>query len=85
MKRIDKSQVNMSGLNKLNRVLIGKSPVHYERTRVFWTPASLEKELSAIQSKNFSKYEESDSEVSLEEALERPPSSEEVTLILVIQ
>ncbi|KAI3462617.1 hypothetical protein Pfo_019280 [Paulownia fortunei] len=87
MKRIDKFQVNMAGLNgkrfnKLNRVLIGKSPVHYERWRVFCTPVSLEEEFSAVQSKNFSTDEESDSESSQEVAFERPPSSEELKALL---
>lgn len=84
MKRIDGFQVKMavfSGkrLNKLNRVLI-ENPVHYERWRVFCNPISLEEEFSAIQ--NFSKDEGSGYEISAEEDLEGPPSSEELKALL---
>ncbi|KAL0431399.1 UNVERIFIED_CONTAM: protein PTST, chloroplastic [Sesamum radiatum] len=81
MKRIDRFQVKMDvfngkRLNKLNRVLM-ENPVHYERWRVFCNPVSLEEEFSAIQSKNFSKDEDSGYEITVEEDLERPPTSEE--------
>ncbi|KAL0381461.1 UNVERIFIED_CONTAM: protein PTST, chloroplastic [Sesamum angustifolium] len=86
MKRIDRFQVKMAvfhrkRLNKLNRVLMD-NPVHYERWRVFCNPVSLEEEFSAIQSKNFSKDEDSGFEITAEEDLERPPTSEELKALL---
>ncbi|KAH6781879.1 PROTEIN TARGETING TO STARCH [Perilla frutescens var. hirtella] len=79
---IDKSQVKMPGFIKQNQVLIGKSPVHSGSAKVFCSAASLEEEFSAIQSKNFSPEEESDSKASQEETVERLPTSEELQALL---
>ncbi|KAL8546482.1 hypothetical protein ACS0TY_006283 [Phlomoides rotata] len=76
----DKSRVDKS---KLSWVLIGKRVLRFECSRVFCAPSSLEEEVSAKQSKIFSKDEESDSSNSLEKPLERPLSSEELKALLV--
>lgn len=83
MKKFDKSMVIMVGLNekrwnKLNWVLIGKRPVDCERWRAFSSPVSLEAKFSTTHS---SKDEESDSETS---PLERPPSTDEVIFLSLI-
>ncbi|KAL6587799.1 hypothetical protein OROMI_000777 [Orobanche minor] len=84
--RICNFQVNLAALpakklKKLNMVLIGKSPSTYGRWRMSCMPVSLEEEFSVLQSNNLSKYGDTASDILPEEALERPPSSEELTSI----
>ncbi|KAL6507476.1 hypothetical protein OROGR_023671 [Orobanche gracilis] len=88
--RICNFQVNLSALpakklKKLNRVLIGNSPATYGRWRMSCMPVSLEEEFSVLQSDNFSKDEDTASDILPEEAFERPPSSEELTSIDAFQ
>lgn len=78
----DKSQVKMPGLIKQNQLLIRKSPVYSRSAKVFCSAASLEEEFSAIQSKNFSKEDDSDSETSVGETDGRLPTSEELQALL---
>lgn len=74
--RIDQSQVDMPGFIKQNQGLNVKGSVYSRHSKVFCNAASLEEEFSAIQSKNFSKDEESDVETMPEKTV---PSSEEVS------
>ncbi|KAL1533432.1 protein PTST, chloroplastic [Salvia divinorum] len=79
MMRIDQYQVEMCGLIKQNQGLIAKGSVHSRPSKVFCSAASLEEEFCAIQSKNFSKAEESDVQDLPEETV---PSSEELKALL---
>lgn len=76
-------QVEMPCFIKQNQGLTVKGSVHSRPSKVFCNAASLEEEFSAIQSKNFSKDEESlDSETLPEETtVERLPTSEEVSYL----
>ncbi|XP_057791543.1 protein PTST, chloroplastic isoform X2 [Salvia miltiorrhiza] len=78
--KIDQSQVEMPCFVKQNQGLIVKGSVYNRPTKVFCNAASLEEEFSAIQSKNFSKDEESDVEALPEETV--LPSSEELKALL---
>lgn len=72
---------NAKRLKILNCVSIGS--VHRGPWRVFCTPVSLEEEFSTIQSKKYSKDEESEPEDLLEEALLETPSSEDLKALLL--
>lgn len=81
--RNDEIQMQLPCFVKQNQGLIVKGSIFSRPSKVFCNAASLEEEFSAIQSKNFSKDEESPDSESLpeEEMVERLPTSEEVSYL----
>nr|GME08135.1 protein PTST, chloroplastic [Ipomoea batatas] len=67
---------------KLHKVSIGKYTSQRASGRIFCNPVSLEEEFSALQSPDISRNDESDTDSSNEDDLDRPLSAEELKLLL---
>ncbi|XP_073151104.1 protein PTST, chloroplastic [Henckelia pumila] len=86
MERTGKFEGNAIGWNAkklkiFNCVSVGS--VYRRPWKVFCTPVSLEEEFSALQSNQYAKDEESESEDLLEEALLETPTSEDLKALLL--
>lgn len=67
---------------KLHQVSIGKYTSQRASGRIFCNPVSLEEEFSALQSPDISRNDESDTDTSNEDDLDRPLSAEEVNYLV---